>query len=122
MNGPKSIGEVTASTFDIASKLSKSIKETNKAMRLKYDILTEDFLVNIAKSGTKLLHLSSDIIASEYLCVEGENGVCEKIHENRLFDLLEQNCEDPRTGEKKLKIDVVSLAIPDSDGIGKKFI
>ena len=76
---PVSIGDVIASTFDLRNKLADSLQKTKKDIRVKYDILTEEFLVGIAKHGTKLLHLSSNCILTDYICVEGVNGISNKI-------------------------------------------
>ena len=78
----------------------------------------------MAKYGTRLLHVTSDLVSPDHLCVEGQNGVCERIHVDDLYDLFETHCEniDPKTRKKKLLIDIVAIAIPDSVKIGQKFI
>ena len=48
--------------------------------------------------------------------------MCEAIHADELFNLFDTYCERVVDGKKKLNIDIVSLAIPDSVQIGQKFI
>ena len=69
-----------------------------------------------------MLHLTSDKQSPDNLYVEGENGMCEAIHADDLFKLFDTYCERIIDGKKKLNIDIVSLAIPDSVQIGQKFI
>ena len=118
--GPVSIGEITRSTFDLAGKIHNSFGSTGMELQVNFDLLTESFLKRVAKYGTRLLHVTSDLVSEDHLCVEGQNGVCERIHIDDLYNLFESHCEhiDPETKKKKLQIDIVAIAIPESVKIG----
>ena len=69
----------------------------------------------IAKNGSKLLHITSDIEAPKKLCVEGRWGVCNDITLKSMEKTFKQ------ISPFGLQIDVVGIALPNSTDIGHVF-
>ena len=79
------------------------------------DILTPHFLKQVAKEGTCLLHLTSDIYQPDSIWIEANNSVAEEIP----LELLAKYLKHWQPYE--LPIDVLGLALPKSMAIGKVF-
>lgn len=71
----------------------------------------------MAQSGSRVLHLSSDLIDENNLIVERENGVVRLLSITKIEQMLMPHTQ--LTG--KLPMDVVSVAIPNSRKIGEVF-
>ena len=69
------MSEATRSNFDLRHKITVKLAETRKQFKVKFDILTNKFLKDVAKNGSRLLHLTSDVEQSQSLCVEGLHGI-----------------------------------------------
>lgn len=64
------------SEFQWRRRIMGELHDTGKEYKVKFDILSMKFLKDIARYGSKLLHISSDIYNSHELCIEGRNGIC----------------------------------------------
>ena len=95
--------------------VSKNIKNENKIIRVKFDVLTRESLKSIKNHGWRVLHLSSDEYRDLQLCAEGKYGELDCIEISDLRDIL-----IPFGG--RLSIDVVVLAIPKSRLLAEIFI
>lgn len=58
--------------------------------------------------GCRVLHISSDVSHSDYLCIEGKNGEIEYISFKELKNILKPT-------NSRLNVDLVVLAIPESE-------
>ena len=62
--------------------------EVDRVVQLKFEPLQQDLLTYVAEFGTRVLHLSSDHLKKDCLCIEGENGVSKSITTKELYNLL----------------------------------
>jgi len=105
------------STFDVRMELNHQLEETNKQFQVNYDILSEDLLKSVAEHGTRVLHISSDMIDEDSLCVERDFGVARFLSLSRIEQLLKPHTEE----SGRLPMDLVCIAIPSSRKIGEVF-
>lgn len=110
----KDIGDVTRSNFELRPKITSNFGTCKKEVQIKFDILTKELLTYVAQHGSRVLHLTSDIVDHNSLTLEGKNGICTKISKNDLYQLFSNQ-------STKLSIDVVVIAIPDSTNIAETF-
>ena len=75
----RSIGEFTTSRFELAPKILSAFNETELDLQIKFDFLNEDLLKSVLESGSRVLHLSSDIFDKNCLYIEDRIGLCKKI-------------------------------------------
>lgn len=66
------------SDFDMRWRILSKLADTGKEYKVKFDILTLKLLKEIAKNGSRLLHITSDISNSNQLCIEGHYGICNR--------------------------------------------
>ena len=95
----------TRQRIDMRTKVKESFGETQKEIQVKFDILSQKFLQDVVRRGTRLLHITSDYYDSDHLYLEGEAGICEKIRIEELKMLI-------GTTSKIKTIEVVSVALP----------
>ncbi len=67
-----------------------ALRAQNKAIYLKFSILTKQSLIDSLKDGCRILQLTSTHIEDDHLCVEGSNGEVEKISVEELNPLIVQ--------------------------------
>lgn len=96
-------------------RIESALDDTDKQFKVKFDILTNKLLKDIAKNGSRLLHITSDIDHSDKLCVEGRYGICNEIPLKRLEATFKQ------ISPFGLQVDVVGIALPRSVKVGKVF-
>ena len=60
------------------------LEERGKQFKVKFDILSNRFLNDIASEGSRLLHVTSDIYEPDKLWVEGSHGIANEIHLKKL--------------------------------------
>ena len=101
--------------FNMKGHVLQRLEDTGKQFKVKFDILTNQFVKEIAKNGSKLLHITSDIEAPKKLCVEGRWGVCNDITLKSMEKTFKQ------ISPFGLQIDVVGIALPNSTDIGHVF-
>ena len=109
------VGPITQKHNNFKELVSKNIKNENKIIRVKFDVLTRESLKSIKNHGWRVLHLSSDEYRDLQLCAEGKYGELDCIEISDLRDIL-----IPFGG--RLSIDVVVLAIPKSRLLAEIFI
>ena len=51
------------------------LEKTGKQFKVKFDILNERLLTEIAKEGSRLVHLTSNIFEKDKLWIEGSHGI-----------------------------------------------
>ena len=94
------------------SRMYTNLSDTGKQFKVKFDILSSKLLKDIAKNGSRVLHLTSDIEGSTELCLEGRYGICNKLPLKRLESMLKQ------ISPFGLQIDVAGIALPHSVNLG----
>lgn len=75
----RSIGEFTTSRFELAPKILSAFNDTGLDLQIKFDFLNEELLKSVLESGSRVLHLSSDIFEKSCLYIEDTIGLCKKI-------------------------------------------
>lgn len=95
--------------------IQERLGAVKKQFKTKFDILTPKFLAEVAKEGTRLLHITADLYERDKLWVEGTNGVAEEIPLRHLEQMLS------KIAPYGLPIDVVDIAMPNSINIGRVF-
>ena len=60
------------------------LEKTGKQFKVKFDILNKRMLTEIAKEGSRVVHLTSDIFDKDKLWVEGSYGIANEIYTNEL--------------------------------------
>ena len=103
------------SDFEMKPRVLHALTETKREFKVKFDILTNKFLKDIAKHGSRLLHITSDIAKEGKLCIEGRYGICNEIPLKKLESTFKQ------ISPFGLQVDVVSIALPRSVDVGKVF-
>ena len=91
------------------TRVKKAFTETHKEIQVKFDILSKKFLLQTFKRGSRLMHITSDFFDENYLMLEGDHGVCEKVFIEDLKEIL---------SAQHINIEVVSIALPNSRKIG----
>ena len=109
------IGPMTQKHNNFKEWVLESMKNENKILQVKFDVLTRDNLKSIKNYGWRVLHLSSDEYRDLELCAEGKYGELDLIKISELHEYL-------ITSGDKLNIDVVVLAIPQSKLIAEAFV
>lgn len=74
-----SLGEFTRTKFELMPKIERNFGDLGKEIQVKYDLLTEEVLRYVAEFGSRVLHLTSDVIGEGCLCIEGEIGMCKRM-------------------------------------------
>lgn len=82
---------------------------------MKFDVLSRELLEYVKNYGCRVLHLSSDVYHPDYLCIEGKNAEIEYISVIELKVLL-------KPSNSRLNVDLVVLAIPESQNLAQVFI
>ncbi|TNV87843.1 hypothetical protein FGO68_gene1372 [Halteria grandinella] len=111
----KMVGTLTKYLSNFRQKVINGIKERNKVINVRFDQLNLEMLDYVKNNSCRVLHISSDVYRKDSLCIEGENGLVEYINLEDLRNILQPQ-------SKVLQVDVVVLAIPDSEEIAKVFI
>ena len=57
----KSINELTTSRFDLKPDIEMALKNTKLGLQIKFEFLNKELFKNVIETGSKVLHLSSDI-------------------------------------------------------------
>jgi len=109
------VSDATRSDFDMRSKIMSALSDTKKEFKVKFDILTNQFLSDIAKNGSRLLHITSDVAFEDRLCVEGFYGISCEIPLRRLEQIFKNH------QHFGLQVDVVGIALPQSVKVGRVF-
>ena len=84
------VSDATRSNFDMRSRMQTNLSDTGKQFKVKFDILSNKLLKDIAKNGSRVLHITSDIEGGNELCLEGRYGICNKLPLKRLETMLKQ--------------------------------
>lgn len=92
----------------------------SKVINVKFDILNIELLEYIRANGCRVLHISSDIYRDDHFCIEDKNGVVKYLSVQDMKEFLSQNDEKKKIG--KLNIEVVVIAIPDSQHLAQVFV
>ena len=74
--GAVPVTNTTRTDVYIPKKILNELESTGKEFKVKFDILTLKLLKDIAKNGSRILHLTSDVYNSKELCIEGRDGIC----------------------------------------------
>ena len=98
------ISDKNKSKFPFVSAVKKRFQKSKVNLQVSFDILTKSALKQTVNSGSKLLHITSDVVKTESLVVEREHGISESIKIKQLSDILVNLGAD--------RIDLVSVAIP----------
>ena len=88
--GAIAVSDATRSDFDMRWRILNELEDTGKEYKVKFDILSHKLLKDIAKNGSRLLHITSDISDSNKLCVEGRYGINNELPVKRLESTLKQ--------------------------------
>lgn len=117
-----SLGEFTRTKFELMPKIERNFGDLGKEIQVKYDLLTEEVLRYVAEFGSRVLHLTSDVIGEGCLCIEGEIGMCKRMGVEELREFFCKTLKIDQNSQKMerspLPVDVVVLAIPDSTDLG----
>ena len=98
----------------VKSRLSKAIENEKKnTLKVKFDILTKDSFKETITNGAKLLHLTSDVVKENCIVFEKDFGIAKEISMQKLTYLMDK---------LERKIDVVGIAVPNSQLIGQVFV
>ena len=82
--GPQSVSDATRSNYNLRLKMKQALELTDKQFKVKFDILSNRFIKEICRHGSRLLHITSDIGDKNTLCVEGSYGICNELPMKRL--------------------------------------
>jgi hypothetical protein len=75
----------------------------------------------VIESGSRVLHLSSDIFSKDCLYLEDKIGVCMELKIENMYNYFTKFSIGSQFKSKRLPVSCVVLAIPDSRNIGYKF-
>ena len=114
-SGPVPVSDATRSDFDMRTKIKNKLIKTGKEFKVKFDILSMRLLKDIARHGSRLLHITSDIAESNSLCIEGSYGICNQYPLKNLEKTLRQ------IQPFGLQVDVIGIALPKSVKLGQVF-
>ena len=83
---PVAVSDETHFDFNMKRIMTDLVNAENKQLKVKFDILNESFLENIACNGSRLLHITSDIWNwdKDKLWIEGQNGIGDDVDLVRL--------------------------------------
>ncbi|CDW81385.1 UNKNOWN [Stylonychia lemnae] len=109
------VGTFTRYPQDFRKRIFSEVKKLNKVVNLKFDILSLELLNYVKNYGCRVLHISSDVYSPDHLCIEGKNAEIQYIKIAELKNLL-----DPL--ESGLNVDLVVLAIPESQKLAQAFV
>ena len=90
-------------------------------MQVNFDIFNEELLKSILESGSRVLHLSSDIFSSDSLFMEDKIGMCKELKISEMETFFKSLKIGAQFNSKRLPVSCVVLAMPASYQIGKKF-
>jgi hypothetical protein len=82
-------------------------------INLKFNVLTREVFMRTIQEGSRIIHLSSDVVAGSYLVLEKEWGLADYVGRNEL-EMLADSQLLATSG-----VEVVVLAIPHSESIAK---
>ena len=82
------VSDATRSDFNMRKIMCDILEGCGKQFKIKYDILSNRFLNDIAKEGSRLLHITSDIYEPDKLWVEGSYGIGNEIPMKKLDQQL----------------------------------
>ena len=85
---PVPVSDETRSDFNMRMKMMNALESTGKQFKVKFDILSQKLLKDVAKNGSRLLHITSDIGDENKLCFEGRYGIANEIPFKRLDQTL----------------------------------
>ena len=74
-----SIGDFTTSRFELKPDIETALLETGLDLQIKFEFLNKELFKNVIETGSKVLHLSSDIFSRDCLYIEDKIGICKKI-------------------------------------------
>ena len=118
MDGP----EYTTSKFELKPAIEREFNESGIEIQIKFDFLNSDLLRSAIEQGTRVLHISSDIYDSETLFIEGELGLCQKLHISDIKSYFRSyQASGLHAAKTSLPVSCVVLAIPNSTKIGELF-
>lgn len=101
-------------TFPFVSTIKKRLGSSKYNLQVKFDSLSKRSLNETMRRGTKLLHISSDMIteaSQSKLFLEHKFGEAKAIKMNQLADML--------VNAQAQTIELVGVAIPNSQHIGE---
>ena len=84
------------------TKIHSLFEEVEKEIQVNFDILDKTLIQRVARDGTRVLHLTSDMRSPDEIFVEGENGMCEPIKTDDLYKLFDMYCKQDENGRKRL--------------------
>ena len=105
-----------SSKFPFVSSVLKRLANSKRNLHVKFDILTKKNLNEVVHRGSKLLHITSNIVRKDHsrLCFEDRFGECKVLKMKQYSDMLRQY-------QVASNIEVVGIAIPQSLDIGEVF-
>ena len=113
---PLPVSDATRSDFNMRDRMLQELEDTGKQFKVKFDIFSNKFIKDIAKNGSRLLHLTSDIPDPNKLNCEGRFGICNEFP----IKSLEKTIKG--IAPFGLPVDVVGLGLPNSVKIGRVFM
>ena len=96
-----------------------ALLETGLDLQIKFDFLNEELIKKVIETGSRVLHLSSDMFSRDCLYIEDKIGICKKIYLSQMADYI-QSFKIGKNGNK-LPVDCMVIAIPDSSELGECF-
>ena len=84
------VDETKRCDFNMRPILKERLGAVGKQFKTKFEILTPKFLKEVAKEGTRVLHLSSELYEHNKLWIEGKYGIAEEINIRQLEQMLEK--------------------------------
>eukprot|EP00347_Sterkiella_histriomuscorum_P024050 403332474 len=109
------VGTFTRYPQDFRKRILTEVKKINKVVNLKFDVLSRELLEYVKTYGCRVFHVSSDVYHPDYLCIEGKNAQIEYISIKEMKNLL-------KPANSRLNIDLVVLAIPESEKLAQAFV
>ena len=113
--GPTPVSDATRSDFHLRQVMIDRLEDTGKQFKVKFDILSLKFLKDIARNGSRLLHITSDIESENTICLEGRHGIANDYPLKTLENKIRLISRDG------LLVDVIGIGIPNSVNVGKMF-
>lgn len=101
------------SNYQFVKEIKSNLKLAKENLQVKFDILTKNSLRETLAQGSKLLHLTSDVVLDERIALEGDLGEVKEFSMRKLSQLI-YNLSD--------RIDLIGIAIPNSRHIGEVFL
>lgn len=101
------------SNYQFVKEIKSNLRSAKENLQVKFDVLTKNALRETLDQGSKLLHLTSDVVLDGRIALEGDLGEVKEFN-TRKFGNLMYNLSD--------RIDLVGIAIPNSRHIGEVFL